>query len=213
LSFTEGYSIGLFLDQRENRRRLLSGYISSGFPLFDSEIPAPEVLNTFSYTCGFSVHAAQAGARTTNLDLSKKYLQWGKEHFLLNRLDPQEHDFIFGDVFDWMRRFHKKGRKFDLILLDPPTFSRSKQFGAFRAEKDYSKLVAAALLLLKPRGVLFASCNTAALPAAGFIAAVRMPIHQFKRAILQEHYVPQPPDFPISRDEPAFLKTCWLRLA
>ena len=102
-------------------------------------------MNCFAYTCGFSVCAAKAGARTTSLDLSKKYLEWGKRNFALNGLDPAAHDFIYGDTFDWLRRLAKKGRAFDAVVLDPPTFSQSKEHGTFRAEKDYGKLVTAAL--------------------------------------------------------------------
>jgi 23S rRNA (cytosine1962-C5)-methyltransferase len=212
LSFTEGYSVGLFLDQRDNRRRLLTGHVAAGFRWFEPHAPAPKVLNAFAYTCSFSVYAAKAGGHTTSLDLSRKYLEWGKTNFVLNQLNPNEHDFILGDVFDWLRRLHKKERRFDLILLDPPTFSRSKAYGAFRAEKDYGKLVAAALPLLKSGGTLFASCNTAAWPAIDFLATVRSPILASRRAILGEHFFPQPPDFPFSRSEPGYLKTVWLRL-
>ena len=124
-----------------------------------------QILNVFAYTCGFSVCAALAGARTTSLDLSKKYLEWGRRNFALNGLDPGGHDFIFGDAFDWLRRLAKQGRIFDVVLLDPPTFSQSKSHGVFRAEKDYGALVSAALPLLKPGGVLFASTNAAGLGA------------------------------------------------
>jgi len=213
LSFAEGYSVGLFLDQRDNRRRLLTSHVAAGFPLFQSPTAVPLVLNAFAYTCGFSVYAAKAGAHTTSLDLSKKYLEWGKANFLLNQVNPGAHDFIFGDVFDWFGRFQKKGRTFDVILLDPPTFSRSKDWGPFRAEKDFSELISAALPLLNPRGVLFASSNTANWPAETFLASIKHAIKDSKRAILQEHYSPQPPDFPISRLEPAYLKTYWARLA
>jgi 23S rRNA (cytosine1962-C5)-methyltransferase len=213
LSFAEGYSVGLFLDQRDNRRRLLTSHVAAGFPLFQPTAAPPRVLNAFAYTCGFSVYTAKAGAHTTSLDLSKKYLEWGKTNFVLNELNPADHDFIFGDVFDWLRRFQKKKSRFDLILLDPPTFSRSKEWGPFRAEKDYAKLVAAALPLLNARGVLFASCNTSSWPAEDFLAAIKAPIGVSNRAITHEHYFPQPPDFPISRSEPAYLKTCWVRLA
>jgi len=213
LSFAEGYSVGLFLDQRDNRRRLLTGHIAAGFPLFESQAKLrPEILNTFAYTCGFSVYAAESGCRTTNLDLSKKCLEWGKRNFLLNQIDPAEHDFIFGDVFDWLGRLRKKERSFDVILLDPPTFSQSKDFGPFRAEKDYGELVAAALPLLRPRGVLFASCNAVGWSPESFLAAIKKPIEAAGRTFLQEHYFPQPPDYPISRAEPAYLKTIWLRL-
>ncbi len=222
MSFNEGYSVGLFLDQRDNRRRFLTGHIASGFS-FMSEGRVPrvpiqsanenlgtrgtrpsetrfEILNTFAYTCGFSVCAAKACARTTSLN------------FALNGLDPAAHDFIYGDTFDWLRRLAKKGRAFDAVVLDPPTFSQSKEHGAFRAEKDYGRLVTAALPLVKPGGILFASTNAADWPPENFLADIETAIHATKRKILQRHYVPQPPDFPISRAEPAYLKTAWFQV-
>jgi 23S rRNA (cytosine1962-C5)-methyltransferase len=231
MSFHEGYSVGLFLDQRDNRRRFLTGHIAADFPLQvgqasrlspsisekiskeigDRRDACPTVLNTFAYTCGFSVCAAMAGARTTSLDLSKKYLEWGRRNFMLNGLDPAAHDFIYGDAFDWLRRLAKKGRVFDAVVLDPPTFSQSKERGAFRAEKDYGKLVTAALPLIKPGGILFASTNAADWPPENFLAGVEAAVRAAKRQILQRHYVPQPPDFPVSRAEPAYLKTVWVR--
>ena len=211
LSFGEGYSVGLFLDQRDNRRRLLTSHVAADFPL---RVPRSEfrVLNTFAYTCGFSVSAALAGAQTTSLDLSKKYLDWGRRNFALNGLDPAGHDFIFGDVFDWLRRLAKKGCAFDAVLLDPPTFSQSKAHGVFHVEKDYPGLVKAALPLIKPGGVIFASTNAADLPPEKFLAGVTGSIFAARRKILRQHYAPQPPDFPISRAESAYLKTMWLRV-
>ena len=133
LGFNEGYSTGLFLDQRDNRRRFLTGHIAANFD-FGLWTADCGLLNCFAYTCGFSVCAAKAGARTTSLDLSKKYLEWGRRNFTLNGLDPAAHDFICGDAFDWLRRLAKKGRAFDAVALDPPTFSQSKEHGVFRAE-------------------------------------------------------------------------------
>lgn len=215
LSFQEGYSVGLFLDQRDNRRRFLTGHVAAGFPLRSAEREngGAELLNTFAYTCGFSVAAAQAGWRTTSLDLSRKYLDWGRRNFALNDLDPATHNFIFGDTFDWLRRLAKKGRRFDAVVLDPPTFSQSKAGGVFRAEKDYGALVRAALAVLAPDGVLFASTNTAGWPAEEFIAAVQGAVQAAGRTIRAEHFFPQPPDFPVSRAEPGYLKTLWLRVA
>jgi 23S rRNA (cytosine1962-C5)-methyltransferase len=200
----------LFLDQRDNRRRFLTNHIAADFP--QPSTLNYQLLNCFAYTCGFSVCAAQAGAKTTSLDLSKKYLEWGRRNFALNGLDPAAHDFIYGDAFDWLRRLAKKGRAFDAVALDPPTFSQSKEHGIFRAEKDYGKLVAAALPLVKPGGVLFASTNATDWPPEKFLADVEKAIHSSGRKILQRHHVPQPPDFPISRAEPAYLKTVWLRI-
>lgn len=268
LSFEEGYSVGLFLDQRENRRRILHGETCP--PATDAHrglqpdragpracrphhhrpgrrsrlpvgTPAPiasvaakraavhnfvheslssdgadrknrEVLNVFAYTCAFSVCAARVGARVTSLDLSRKYLDWGRRNFELNGLDPEAHDFIYGDAFDWMRRLAKKSRLFDLVILDPPTFSQSKQSGVFRAEKDYGRLVHQALPLIKPGGVLFASSNAASWAKARFLGTVREAVASAKRSILTERFCPQPPDFPVSRAEPAYLKTAWFQV-
>lgn len=212
LSFNEGYSVGLFLDQRDNRRRFLVNHVAAGFPVMPSGPRGAEVLNTFAYTCGFSVCAARAGARVTSLDLSRKYLDWGRRNFELNDLVPADHDFIFGDTFEWLRRLAKKGRAFDVIVLDPPTFSQSKEHGVFRAEKDYGELVTSALRVLKPGGTLLASTNAASLAPEDFLADIDEAIRRSGRKNLQHHYVPQPPDFPISREQPAYLKTVWLRI-
>jgi 23S rRNA (cytosine1962-C5)-methyltransferase len=207
LRFDEGYSVGLFLDQRDNRR-LLNHYIAPKLEI----PPAPEVLNAFAYTCGFSVAAARGGARVTSLDLSKKYLDWGKRNFVLNNLDPAAHDFIFGDAFDWFRRLAKKDRSFDIIILDPPTFSRSKETGVFQVEKNYGELITAAVPLLKPGGTILASTNAAALEPEKFLNAINRSLAQSRRRVLARQYIPQPPDFPVRRDEPAYLKTVWLRI-
>jgi 23S rRNA (cytosine1962-C5)-methyltransferase len=213
LSFKEGYSVGIFLDQRENRRRVLTNHAAADFPLFPHGAAGAEVLNVFAYTCGFSVCAAKAGARATSLDLSRKYLDWGRRNFALNQLDPNAHDFIFGDAFDWFRRLAKKGRAYDLALLDPPTFSHSKEAGTFQAEKDFGRLLDAALPLLKPGGVLFASTNAARLEPEIFLKTLAASVEAAGRKILRQHYVPQPPDFPVHRQEPAYLKTVWARVA
>lgn len=214
LSFAEGYSVGLFLDQRDNRRRFLASHIAAGFPLLMTERATRniELLNCFSYTCGFSVCAALAGARTTSLDLSRKYLEWGRRNFILNGLDLAQHDFIHGDTFDWLRRLARKGRTFEIIVLDPPTFSQSRETGVFRASKDYGKLVGAALRVLSPHGILLASTNAADWPAGDFVGAVQAAVRSSGREVEQGHFVPQPMDFPITRREPAYLKTFWARV-
>jgi 23S rRNA (cytosine1962-C5)-methyltransferase len=209
LSFEEGYSIGLFLDQRENRRRMLMEQIA---PNFECKLAGLEVLNTFAYTCAFSVCAALSGARTTSLDLSKKYLEWGRRNFELNGITGDQ-DFVFGDTFDWFKRFARKKRLFDLVLLDPPTFSQSQESGVFQAERDYGKLVTAALGVLNSGGILFCSTNSARLKPETFLEQIQNAIQGQGRRVLQSQYVPQPPDFPISRQEPAYLKTVWLRVS
>ncbi len=212
ISFEQGYSVGLFLDQRDNRRRLLANHIAAGFPVIPGGLAGRTVLNTFAYTCGFSVCAALAGAHVTSLDLSRKYLDWGQRNFQLNGLNPAEpHDFIYGDVFDWAPRLLKKNRFFDVIILDPPTFSRSKT-STFQAERDYPALLIAVLPLLKPGGVLLACTNSRRLPAETFLTQLAQTAAGTGHAIRQQHYAPQPPDHPVSREEPAYLKAAWMRL-
>jgi 23S rRNA (cytosine1962-C5)-methyltransferase len=216
LSFAEGYSTGLFGDQRDNRRRLLSGHLAAGFALpplrSGAGAPGGEVLNLFAYTCGFSVCAALAGASVTSVDLSRKYLAWGRRNFLLNGLDPAAHEFIFGDAFEWLKRLARKGRSYDVVLLDPPTFSASKTSGIFQARRHYGRLIAAVLPLLKPGGVMFASTNAADWPPPEFLGVLHEALRSADRRIEVEHYRPQPPDFPVTRAEPAYLKTVWLRV-
>jgi 23S rRNA (cytosine1962-C5)-methyltransferase len=212
LRLGEGYSVGLFLDKRDNRRRFLTGHVAADFELFPGGTRGAGVLNTFAYTCGFSVCAALGGARTTSLDLSRKYLDWGRRNFELNGLKPDEHEFIHGDAMDWMRRLVKKGRRFDAVVLDPPTFSQSKRSGVFKADRNYGELVEAALPLLKSGGVMLASTNATELKPERFLGMARDAVQSANRRILREHYVPQPPDFPVTREEPAHLKTVWLRV-
>ncbi len=210
--FDQGYSIGLFLDQRDNRRRLLTGHIAGGLSAYPDGCKGVEVLNLFAYTCAFSVAAARAGARVTSVDLARKYLDWGRRHFAVNQMDPDGHDFLYGDAFDWLRRLAKRGRRFDLVLVDPPTFSTSKTGGRFRAEADWPRLARAALAVLAPGGWLFASTNAARLEPGRFLDQLTAAAGEARRRVLDRHYAPQPPDFPICRAEPAHLKTVWLRI-
>mgnify|MGYP002140660792 CR=1 FL=1 len=112
-----------------------------------------------------------------------------------------------------LARLRLAGPRPSVVVLDPPTFSQSKESGVFRAEKDYGKLVAAALAVLRSGGILLASTNAAELLPEKFLEQISVAVRGGGRSILQQHYVPQPPDFPISRTEPAYLKTVWVRVA
>jgi len=98
------------------------------------------------------------------------------------------------------------------VLLDPPTFSQSKQSGVFRVEQDCGKLVRAAAGVLEPGGILFAATNAATWAPEAFLANIRAAAGTAKRRVRAEFYAPQPPDFPVSRAEPAYLKTVWMQL-
>ncbi len=212
LSMTQGYSTGLFLDMRENRRRILDNKIEPEFTMFDASLGVATVLNVFSYTCSFSVCAARLGATTTNLDLSRKYLDWGRGNFELNQINPEDHDFIYGDALGWMKRLAKRGDTYDLVILDPPTFSRSKLSGVFMAKRDYGNLTSVAAPLVRKGGLLLSCCNTVGLNNAKFREIVRDGIRSQGRKIVKSFSVAQPQDFPVNTQEKAYLKTAWLRL-
>lgn len=212
LSLTEGYSVGLFFDQRDNRRRLMKNWVGPEFPVSTAGMSGVTVLNLFAYTGGFSVVAAKAGARTVTVDLSKRYLDWAKRNFVANGLSLEGHEFLYGDAQDWLRRLAKKGRTFEVVMVDPPTFSQSREHGVFRVETDYVELATAAARVVGSGGVLFCSTNAARWEAEAFLGAVRGGVEQAGRRVVREWYVPQPPDFPTCREEPAYLKTVWMRL-
>ncbi|MGE5602855.1 MAG: class I SAM-dependent methyltransferase [Nitrososphaerales archaeon] len=156
LRSTEGLSSGLFVDMRETRARVRAW------------AEGQTILNTFAYTCGFGL-AGTAGCalRVLNLDVSRNVLAWGQENYRLNGFDPDPHDFVFGDVFDWLARFARRGETFDLVILDPPSFSKTKA-GRFSAAKDYAQLVELAAGVVAPGGRLLACSNLAELPWRAF---------------------------------------------
>ncbi|MGB0775424.1 MAG: class I SAM-dependent rRNA methyltransferase [Akkermansiaceae bacterium] len=162
IHFQAGYSQGIFLDQRLNRKRVRE---------FSSE--GKTILNTFAYTGAFSVSAALGGATTTTLDLSQVYLDWAKENFQANEQDPADHYFCKGDTFHWLKRFARQGRTFDGIILDPPTFSRDDKGKVFRVEKDYDRLVALAYACLAPGGWILCCTNCRKLHPRDFLRMVQ----------------------------------------
>lgn len=191
ISFQSGYSQGIFLDQRDNRaevRRRMR--------------PGLRLLNTFAYTGAFSVAAASAGAETTTLDLSQPYLDWARRNFALNALDPADQHFCKGDTFHWLRRFAKQGRRFDGIVLDPPTFSRDEKGKVFRVEEHFGELAALAAAVLEPDGWLLCCTNFRGLPPAAFERQLAAAVP----ALENRRHAPMPPDFTA---EP-YLKSLWL---
>ena len=191
ISFQSGYSQGIFLDQRDNRAAVRK-QMAAGMKL----------LNTFAYTGAFSVSAAMAGAETTTLDLSQPYLDWAKRNFSHNGLDPAAHHFCKGDTFHWLRRFAKQGRRFDGIVLDPPTFSRDEKGKVFRVEENFGELAALAAEILAPDGWLLCSTNCRNLGLNEFQKQLRGAI----RRPMSARHSDMPPDF---TDEP-YLKSVWL---
>ena len=185
LDFGGGYSQGIFLDQRDNRLALRRRMR-----------PGMAVLNCFAYTGAFSVAAAAGGARTTSVDLSRRSLDWGRENFRLNGLvaDGGEHHFLAGDVFDWLRRLTKQERRFDAVVLDPPTFSRDRKGRVFRVGDDFGGLAALAAPLLAPEGALLCSSNARGLTTTGFRQMILAGLPPASNG-WQISPAPMPPDF------------------
>lgn len=155
----EGFSHGLFLDQKLNRQKLKT--LSSG----------KTVLNLFCYTSGFTVAALKGGAQqVVSVDISKNYLDWSKKNLELNQLDLARSQWIKWDAREWITKLLKKPpcqqgpliNRFDLIICDPPTFARTPK-GVFRLEKEFVNLVQDCIYLLNAGGTLLFSCNLEAL--------------------------------------------------
>jgi 23S rRNA (cytosine1962-C5)-methyltransferase len=150
IDFGTGYSPGLFLDQRENRR-------------YVRHIAPRRLLNCFAYTCSFSISAASRGGTTLNIDVSKKHLARGRENFALNNLPTMDHRFIADDVRAVLPRLTRRGEKFDAIILDPPTFSHSRGAKTFQVEHDFENLLIDALELAERDSHVLLSTNCSAL--------------------------------------------------
>lgn len=148
VNFTDYLDTGLFIDHRNMRARIKAN--SRG----------KSVLNLFAYTCTASVHAALAGAKkVTSVDLSQNYLDWGKQNFALNGLNinGNQYQFVAADIFEWIK---DNTEQFDIIFIDPPTFSNSKKFqGTFDVQRDHAALINRAMNRLTSDGVLYFSNN------------------------------------------------------
>jgi 23S rRNA (cytosine1962-C5)-methyltransferase len=194
IDFGTGYSIGLFLDQRENRR-------------YAREVAPRRMLNCFAYTCSFSVAAASAGAQTVNVDLSKKSLARGRENFTLNGLPSKDHRFIADDARPVLRRISRRSEKFDMIILDPPTFARAPRGKAFRIESDFEDLLLAALEIATVDARILLSTNCMTLNEDALEQVARHCLKNLRRAGTL-HRLPPPVDFPAA----TAASTVWLSL-
>lgn len=194
LDFAAGYSAGFFIDQRANRA-------------FLRRTAPRRVLNTFAYTCSFSVVAALAGAETVSIDLSKKSLARGRENFALNALDPTPHRFLADDVLAALPRLARKNERFDAIILDPPTFSRGHQGRRFQVERDLETLLTTALELAAPRAKILLSTNCARLTRRALESAARFVLKAARRSA-GFHAEPPLPDIPAANAA----QTVWLLL-
>jgi len=146
----DGAMTGIFLDQKEVRKTIRDKYAKN-----------KTMLNAFSYTGAFSVYAGLGGAtKTTSVDLARRSLSKTSEQFSINDIDPKSQNIIVDDVFNYFKYAVKKQYKFDMVVLDPPSFARTKKM-TFSVSKDYVKLLKEAITITNKNGIIVASTNSA----------------------------------------------------
>jgi 23S rRNA (cytosine1962-C5)-methyltransferase len=194
----DGLNPGLFLDMREVRE------------LVRAQSTGKTVLNCFAYTCAFGVAALRGGAaRVLNLDVSRRYLDWGRANTEANGFSAAPTDFVKGDVFDWLARFARRGQTFDLVILDPPSYSTTHGT-RFSVERDTARLVALAAPVVRPGGALLACTNCEQLPRRGFVSRVREGLADVSARIVETRHEPDL-DFPGAPGARPYLKACVVR--
>lgn len=181
IDFASGYSVGLFVDQRHNRS-------------FVRQESPKSLLNCFAYTCAFSVAAATVGAQTVSVDLSRKSLARGQENFALNAQPTNDHRFVAEDVMEFLPRLARKGEKFDMIILDPPTFSRTHRGKAFQVERDYETLLSGAIEVAERNARILLSTNCTTLNERALEVVAKFCLKATRRAG-SLHAEPPLPDF------------------
>ena len=149
VNFTDYLDTGLFLDHRPTRE------------LIGAQARGKRFLNLFAYTGAATVHAALGGASsTTSVDLSRTYTDWTRSNMQLNGFGEREHHFVQADCLEWLTEQDKKAPRYDLIFLDPPTFSNSKRMQTnFDVQRDHAMLIRQTMALLAAGGVLIFSNN------------------------------------------------------
>ncbi|WP_249871465.1 class I SAM-dependent rRNA methyltransferase [Oceanobacillus saliphilus] len=185
----DGAMVGIFLDQRDVRQAIHEKYAKG-----------KQVLNTFSYTGAFSVAASLGGAtKTTSVDLAKRSKSKTIEQFSVNGIDFEQQDIIVMDVFDYFKYAKRKEMKFDLVVLDPPSFARSKKH-TFSTAKNYPDLIKDTLAILEKNGIIVASTNNASFGMKKFKSFIDKGFKEMKVTykILEEYSLPT--DFQVNRN-------------
>lgn len=194
----EGAMVGVFLDQREVRQKLRE-HFSAG----------KTVLNTFSYTGAFSVFAALGGAaKTTSVDLANRSRPKTIEQFKLNGIDAETQAIIVEDVFQYFKYARRKGLQFDTVILDPPSFARSKKT-VFSAEKHYTGLLEDAISITSNGGTIIASTNCSTFGMSKFKSYIRDAFQSAGSSYQLLHEYRLPEDF---KTNPAFPEGNYLKV-
>jgi 23S rRNA (cytosine1962-C5)-methyltransferase len=196
----QGQKTGFFLDQRENRRTVQS--LAAG----------RNVLNAFSFSGAFSIYAARGGAATaTELDISAHALKSAERNFRLNsgeqKVGACRFERLQADAFDWFGS--NPGRKFELVVLDPPSLAR-RAAERERAIKSYHRLAGSAIRCLSPGGILMAASCSAHVTPEEFFEAVRSAARQSGRKFNELRTTGHPADHPATFAEAVYLKAIYL---
>lgn len=199
----DGAMTGIFLDQRDVRRTIRDTYAKG-----------KTVLNTFSYTGAFSVAAALGGAaKTTSVDLAKRSSSKTIEQFSVNGIDYEQQDILVMDVFNYFKYAKRKELKFDVVILDPPSFARSKKY-TFSTSKDYTNLMREAIAITEKNGIIVASTNSASFGMKKFKGFIDKAFKEEgkKYSIVEEFTLPA--DFRVQKEfkEGDYLKVLFIKL-
>lgn len=180
-----GQKTGLFLDHRENRRFI--GALCAG----------KRVLNLFSYTGAFSLYAARAGATSvTSVDISQPAARAARTNFELNGLDPEQHEFLSEDVFEFLERARQAGKTYDLVICDPPSFANSRE-QLNNALRAYVRVNSAGLRVLEPSGTYAAASCTAQVSVDAFRGVLAEAAVNAKRRLQLFHDAGHAVDHPV----------------
>lgn len=199
----DGAMTGIFLDQRDVRNTIRQKYAKG-----------KTVLNTFSYTGAFSVAASLGGAaKTTSVDLAKRSSSKTIEQFSVNGIDFETQDILVMDVFNYFKYAKRKELKFDVVILDPPSFARSKKY-TFSTSKDYTNLMKEAIAITERNGVIVASTNSASFGMKKFKGFIDKAFKDLgkKYSIVEEFTLPS--DFRVQKEfkEGDYLKVLFVKL-
>ncbi|MCB9419085.1 MAG: class I SAM-dependent methyltransferase [Ardenticatenaceae bacterium] len=197
-----GQKTGFFLDQRENRARV------------ERLARGKSVLNVFAYTGGFSLYAARGGATAvTSIDISQPALEAAAGNFALNpALERVPHTLIEGDAFQKLTRFGKDRRRFDLVIIDPPSFAKS-QAEVDGAKAAYSRLVRLGLDVLNRNGTLVMASCSSRVAADEFFELVSETAKKVGRPLHELERTTHALDHPIGFPEGAYLKCLFTRVS
>lgn len=171
IDLNDGAMTGLFLDQRDVRKKLLK-----------LETKGKDFLNLFAYSGGFSIAAATNGYNTTNVDIAKRSIELMEQNFAINELPLESQKFYTLDAFDALKYFSRHLKTFDAIIIDPPSFSRNKK-KVFSVKDNYHELIEAAVPLVNYNGYLILSTNASNVPLKQFkkmISDTLAPLCQFE---------------------------------